>query len=288
MGIVNATPDSFADGGGQRGLEALIAHAQALWKAGADVIDVGGESGVTNRPPVAVGDETDRVVPLVGRLASAGMLVSVDTWKAPVARAALRAGAVMVNDVSGLRDPGMPSVCAEEGAALVITHTRAAPKQKAFPHYDDVVADIVSFLGERIATARQAGVPLERIAVDPGVDLTKTPTQSVELLRRLGELRALGRPILLAVSRKDFVGALTERPPRERLAGTLAALAAGLDAGAAILRVHDLEDVSDYLKVRAALDGSEPLPPDLRLAEELRRVGQTPHLASGGVENGSR
>ncbi len=271
MGIVNATPDSFSDGGRYRGVTALLARALALHEAGAGIIDVGGESGVTHRPAVSSEEEIERVVPLVERLAAAGVPVSVDTWKPEVARAALEAGATMVNDVSGLRDPAMAEVCAPAGASLVITHTRAVPKHKVFPAYADVVADVVAFLRERIAHAAQHGVAPERIVVDPGIDLAKTPAQSVEVLRRLGEVAALGHPVLLAVSRKDFVGAVTGRPPRERLAGTLAAVAAGLDAGAAILRVHDVAEVVDYLRIRAALTGSEPVAEDLRLAENLRR-----------------
>lgn len=281
MGIVNATPDSFSgDGGAGEGIDALVARALALRDDGATLIDVGGESGVTNRPAVPVTEEIERVVPLVTRLAAAGVPVSVDTWKAEVASAALAAGAVMVNDVSGLRDPAMASVCADWAATLVITHTRAAPKQKAFPPYGDVLTDVAEFLAERIARAVDAGVARERIVVDPGLDLAKTPAQSVELLRRLGELRAIGRPILLAVSRKDFVGALTGRAPRDRLGGTLAAVAAGMEAGAAILRVHDVAHVADYLWVRAALSGDDPVAPGLHLPEELRREPIAPSAAA--------
>lgn len=272
MGIVNATPDSFSDAGSHRGLDALLAHAHGLHAAGAALIDVGGESGVTNRPAVEAEEEIARVVPVIERLSAAGLTVSVDTWKAEVTLAALAAGAVMVNDVSGLRDPAMLAVCAGAGAGLVITHTRAAPKEKAFPAYDVVVADVLAFLAERVEAAVAAGVERERILIDPGIDLAKTPAQSVEVLRRLDELRPLGRPVLLAVSRKDFVGAVIGRPPPERLAGTLAAVGAGVDAGAAVLRVHDVAEVVDYLAVRAALNGSRPVPAELRLAEDLRRV----------------
>jgi dihydropteroate synthase len=271
MGIVNATPDSFSDGGRYRGLDAQLARALDLRAAGAALIDVGGESGVTNRPAVDAEEEAERVVPLVARLAAEGVAVSVDTWKASVARAALAAGAGMVNDVSGLQDPAMAGVCAEAGASLVITHTRSPPKVKAFPHYDDVMADVVALLGERLEGAVAAGVARERILLDPGVDLAKTPAQSVEVIRRLAELVALGRPVLLACSRKDFIGAVTGRPPRLRLAGTLAAVAAGLDAGAQMLRVHDVAEVVDYVAVRAVLDGSRELSADVPLAPGLRR-----------------
>ena len=270
MGIVNASPDSFADAGRYPSPEDQLRRAQELVEAGADLIDVGGESGVTYRPPVPPEEELKRVVPLVERLAREGVAVSVDTYKVPVARAALDAGAALVNDVSGLRDPGVASACAEAGAGLVITHTRAAPKQKLFPGYADVTDDVLRFLRERTLVARGCGVADERIVLDPGLDYAKTPAETVELLRELRTLHALGRPLLLAVSRKDFVGALTGRRPSERLAGTLAAVAAGVERGAAILRVHDVAEVADFLRVRAALSGAD-VPADLELAERLRR-----------------
>ena len=229
MGIVNATPDSFSDPQGEKSLEALVERAHELTAAGAAMIDVGGESGRTDRPAVPVEEERARVVPLIERLAADGLTVSVDTWRAPVALAALDAGASIVNDVSGLSDPEVADACAEADARLVITHTRAAPKVKAFPDYADVVADVI------------------------------------ELLRERAEL---GRPLLVAVSRKDFVGALTGRSPAARDAGTLAAVGVAADAGAQILRVHDVAAARDYLAVRAALANgasrSLELDPNLR------------------------
>jgi dihydropteroate synthase len=210
-------------------------------------------------------------VPVIEALTADGVLVSVDTWKPAVARAALAAGAALVNDVSGLRDPELADACAEAGAGLVLAHTRAAPKVKAFPHYDDVVADALAFLRERMELARERGVADDAIVVDPGPDLAKTPAQTVELLRSLPLFAELGRPVLLAASRKDFVGAITGRTPRERLGGTLAAVAAGLDAGASILRVHDVAETVDFLRVRAVLRGDERLPDDAVLEESLRR-----------------
>lgn len=271
MGIVNASPESFSDGGRYATLHDQVLRALELVEQGADLIDVGGESGVTGIPAVAAEEEKRRVVPLVERLAAEGVRVSVDTWKPVVARAALAAGAEMINDVSGLRDVGLADACAEAGASLVVMHTRAEPKVKAFPDYDDVVADVVAFMRERAELALAHAVARERIVVDPGPDFAKTPAQTVESLRRLDALAELGYPILLAVSRKDFVGALTGRPPAERGAGTLAAIGAGVDAGAAILRVHDVAATVDYLKVRAALGGEEPVDPELRLPEGLRR-----------------
>ena len=279
MGIVNASPESFSDGAAVGTLERQVERALSLRADGADLIDVGGESGVTGAPPLDPREEAARVVPLVERLAAAGVVVSVDTYKPAVARAALAAGGAMVNDVSGLRDVRLADECADTGAALVVMHTRAAPKEKAFPPYSDVTGDAISFLRERLACARSRGVDGEQLVVDPGPDFAKTPAQTVEVLRRLGELAALGRPLLLAVSRKDFVGAITGRRPADRLAGTLAALGAGCDAGAAIVRVHDVAAARDYLSVRAAMRGEEPLPEGLALDPALRRE-------PGGVRRG--
>jgi dihydropteroate synthase len=273
MGIVNATPDSFSDGGRYPTLEDRLALARDMLAAGADMIDVGGESGVTNRPPVAAEEEAERVVPLIERLAGdEGALVSVDTYKPAVAEAAIAAGAAIVNDVSGLRHPEVADVCARSGAALVITHTRGAPKEKVLDHpYADVAEEVAGFLRERMALAQAHGVAVEQIMLDPGPDFGKNPAQTIELLRGLHDLHTLGRPLLLAVSRKDFVGALTERRPTERLAGTLAALGHGADAGAHVFRVHDVAQAADFLAVRAALRGERPVDDGLRLAEDLRR-----------------
>lgn len=264
MGIVNAAPGSFSGDGGagaaQRGL--------ALIEEGADLIDVGGEPGVTGVEPLPAAEEAERVIPVVEELVRAGAAVSVDTWKPEVARAALAAGAVMLNDVSGLGDPALADACAATGAALVVMHTRAAPKAKEFPGFDDVAADVERFLRERIALACERGVGDDQIVVDPGPDFGKTPAETVAALRALPT--GLGRPVLLAVSRKDFVGALTGRGPRERLGGTLAAVGAGVDAGASILRVHDVAAVADFLAVRAALRGEREVPGDLRLPLGLR------------------
>jgi dihydropteroate synthase len=272
MGIVNASPESFSDGGITGDVDAQVKLAHEQIEAGAHLIDVGGESGVTDKPPVSAEEERRRVVPLVERLAADGVLVSVDTYKPEVARTALDAGAAMINDVSGLLDPELADVCAAAGAALVLMHTRARPKEKTFPEYEGPVTDdVITFLRERIELAEERGVSEEQIVIDPGPDFGKTPAQTIETLRHLEALRELGRPILLAVSRKDFVGALTNRRPRERLAGSLAAIGEGVDAGAAILRVHDVAEVRDFLTVRAALRGEANVPQDLRLAEDLRR-----------------
>jgi dihydropteroate synthase len=261
MGIVNATPDSFSDAGDHPDLEARAAE---LLEAGADLIDVGGETASGHQPAVSAEEEMARVVPLIERIAARGARVSIDTYKPEVAEAAIEAGAVLVNDVSGLRDTAMADLCARTGAGLVILHTRVAPKGTLLDpaHYDDVVADVTAFLHERMAVAVARGVDPEQLLLDPGPDFAKTPAQTVAVLRRLDDVLALGRPVLLAISNKDFVGALTDRPPRERLPGTLAAVAHGLEAGAHVLRVHDVAAAADFLRVRAALRGDFELAPE--------------------------
>jgi dihydropteroate synthase len=274
MGIVNATPDSFSDAGLHPTLESRVALAGELIASGARVIDVGGESGVTNRAPVEAAEEIERVVPLIERLASdqPAALISVDTYKPAVAAAAIAAGAAIVNDVSGLRDAELADVCAATGAGLVVMHTRAPPKQRLHDRdlYEDVLGDVLAFVGERLELARSRGVDDRQLIVDPGPDFAKTPAQTIELMRGAAALHQFGRPVLMAISRKDFVGALTGRPPRERGAGTLAALAHGMDLGAHIFRVHDVAAAEDFIKVLTALRGAEQVPVELALTDALR------------------
>jgi dihydropteroate synthase len=272
MGIVNAGADSFSDAVRLDTLERHVQRGLELVAEGADLVDVGAESGVTYSRAAPAQDEAARVVPLVERLAAQGVSVSVDTWKPEVARAALEAGAVMLNDVSGLRDPALAELAARTGAALVLMHTRAEPKREAFPDYDDVAADVEAFLRERIELALDHGVAREQLVLDPGPDFAKTPAQTVAVLRELGRLHALGRPLLLAISRKYFLGAITGRPPAERLAGTLAAATWAADAGAAILRVHDVAAVRDALAVKAVLDGRDEVPAFDASDEELKWI----------------
>jgi dihydropteroate synthase len=273
MGIVNASPDSFSDGGLHGTLEARVALAERLLADGADILDVGGESASTGRPPVPEAEEIELVAPLIERLAGdLGALVSVDTYKPAVARAAIAAGARIVNDVSGLRDHGLAEVCASSGAALVLMHTRAAPRERLQDPelYEDVTGEVIAFLAERIELATSLGVEAEQLIVDPGPDFAKTPAQTIGLLGELDRLQTLERPLLLAVSRKDFIGALTDRGPRERGAGTLAALAHGIEHGGHIFRLHDVAAAADFLKVRGALAGEDAPGRDLALVEELR------------------
>jgi dihydropteroate synthase len=274
MGIVNASPDSFSDGGLYATLEERVALAASLVAEGAAIIDVGGQSGVTNRPEVDPEEEISRVVPLVERIAAAhDVVVSVDTYKPAVAQAALEAGASIVNDVSGLRFPEVAEACARAGAGLVIMHNRSAPKQRLTDPalYEDVVTDVTGFLEEKLAVAREAGVAQDATILDPGPDFSKTPAQTVEVLRHLDRVHALGRPVLLALSRKDFIGALTGRPPRSRLGGTLAAAGFVRRWPGQILRVHDVAEVADFLTVAEALEGDREVPADLQLRADLRR-----------------
>jgi dihydropteroate synthase len=274
MGIVNTGPDSFSDTRRLATVGEQVAAALAQVDDGADIIDVGAESGVTYTDATEAAVEIERVVPLVQRLASEGVTVSVDTFKPAVAEVALAAGAAMINDVSGLADPEIARLCAAAGAALVVMHTRAKPKDEHFPAYDDVVADVEAFLRERMAVALEAGVTADQIVLDPGPDFAKSPAETVAVLRALERVQALGRPVLAAVSRKYFLGAVTGRPPGQRLGASVAAALWAADAGAAILRVHDVADVSDALAVRAVLRGDAEVPPVDPEDDDLKWIRQ--------------
>ncbi len=277
MGVLNATPDSFSDAGRYPTLAQRIDRGLELVSDGADMIDVGGESAITDRPSVAADEEIDRVVPLIeGLVVRSPALVSVDTYKPAVAGAAIAAGAGIVNDTSGLRDSALADVCAASGAALVVMHTRAAPKRRLQDPdlYTDVVGDVVEFLRERTELAQRLGVPREGLIVDPGPDFSKTPAQTIAVLRDLARIARLGYPLLLAISRKDFVGALVHKPPRARLAGTLAALDHGLTNGASIFRVHDVAEASAFISARLALR---------RNADEAARSSRAPTQPGAGA-----
>ncbi len=282
MGILNATPDSFSEERGEEEHAVRLARGRALIAAGADIVDVGGESARGDRPAVAAAVEIERVASLVGEL-SRDVLVSVDTYKAAVAEAAVEAGAAIVNDVSGLRVPGLAELCARSGAALVLMHTAVEPKGTLLDPgtYEDVAASVIEFLRARLSLARELGVAEEQLILDPGPDFAKTPAQTVAVLRRLDALHALGRPLLLAASRKDFVGAITGRAPAERDPGTLAALGFGVDAGASILRVHDVAGAADYFAVRSVLRGERELGALDGLTPERYPDGVPPHLTLG-------
>lgn len=273
VGVVNATPDSFSDSG-DRSPASWVERALACYEAGAAIVEVGGESNVSNRPPVPVAVEIERILPSVEALAAAGATVAVDTHRAETAEAALAVGAAIVNDIDGMRDPRMAEVCAADGAGVVLMHTETAPKVSLWDEelYPQGVADRLSaFFEERIAALAAAGIGREQLALDPGPDFAKTPRQSVDALLALDRLARFGRPLMLAVSRKDFVGALTGRRPRDRAAGTFAALASGLRRGGRLLRVHDVEATADFLAVWGALEEVDEVPAELRVGEEIRR-----------------
>jgi dihydropteroate synthase len=275
MGIVNATPDSFSDGGRYPTVDARVQLAATLMADGARVIDVGGQSGITGVPEVEAAEEIDRVLPVVEgvRALDPDVLISVDADSPPVAEAAIRAGASIVNDVSGLLHPDVAGICADAGAALVIMHNRSKPKVRLTDPllYDDVTADVVGFLTDKLAVAEAHGMDAEHVIFDPGIDFAKTPAQSITVLRDAERLDELGRPVLFALSRKDFIGALTQRSPRKRLGGTLATIAHLGGRPGHIYRVHDLAESADLLTVLRALDGRDAVADDLTLAVELRR-----------------
>lgn len=274
MGVVNTSPDSFSDAGRYPSLDQQITLAEAHVARGAQVIDVGGQSAITNRPETDAAQERDRVVPVVEWLVHQHpqTLVSVDTYKPLVAEAALAAGASIINDVSGLLHPELASLCAEAGAGLVVMHTRARPKQRLQDpdFYADVVGDVIDFLAERISLAEGRGLPRESIIVDPGPDFSKTPHQTVEVLRELPRVRGLGRPLLLALSRKDFLGAVTGRSPLNRDPATFAAFAHYAAVPGNIVRAHDVAGAVDVVKTIDVLTGRAAVSRGYRLTDDLR------------------
>lgn len=262
MGVLNVTPDSFSDGGRFAEPHAAVARGLALFEAGADIVDVGGEStrpGGAQRIPAE--EERRRVVPVIRGLREAGAgLVSVDTTRGEVARAALDAGADLVNDVSGFRfDPELARVVAESGVPAVVMHVRGDfATMHAKPDYDDVMGEIVSELRESLERGAAAGVERSRTIVDPGIGFAKNAAHSLEALRRLAELADLGRPILVGPSRKSFIGKALDKPAGERLMGTAAAVTACVLAGAHIVRVHDVAEMLQVVRVADAITGAEP------------------------------
>jgi dihydropteroate synthase len=255
MGIVNVTPDSFSDGGLFLDAAAAVDHGTGLAAEGASILDVGGESTRPGAAPVAAEDEIARVLPVVERLTAAGHRVSIDTTKAEVARPALDAGADLVNDVSALRfDPELAGLVAERGAGCCLMHMLGEPRtMQESPRYEDVVSEVKAFLEERLAFAVAEGVEEELVWLDPGVGFGKTVEHNLELLRRLDEIVAIGRPVVVGTSRKSFLGKLTGgKAEGERLPGTIATNVLALERGASIFRVHDVAPVADALAVAAA------------------------------------
>jgi dihydropteroate synthase len=259
MGVVNVTPDSFYDGGLCLDPRKAVNRALELAFEGADIVDIGGESTRPGARPVSESEEIDRVVPVIKALRpKTAVFISIDTAKAAVARAALEAGADIVNDTSALRaDPAMAKVVARAGAAVVLMHMKGnPPTMQDAPHYDDLFGEIGGFLAERIRAAEAAGIPRERVIVDPGIGFGKSFEHNLELLRGQELFLKLGRPLLLGFSRKAFLGAILDLPPGERLEGTIAAAVLSVERGAHILRVHDVGPVARAVRSAEAILGS--------------------------------
>jgi len=255
MGILNVTPDSFSDGGCHVDPQTAIGHARAMAAAGATIIDIGGESTRPGAQPASADEELYRVMPVIEELTGDNLLLSIDTSKAPVARAALEAGVRIVNDVTALRgDPEMAGVVAESSAGVVLMHMLGTPRtMQNNPTYGDVIADIARFFQGRRQRALQAGIADAQIVFDPGIGFGKTVKHNLEILRRLGELRELGRPILVGPSRKSFIGEVLGLGVNDRLEGTAAAVAAAGLAGASIVRVHDVQAMLRVARLSEAI-----------------------------------
>lgn len=250
MGVVNVTPDSFSDGGRFFRVDDAVKRALTLAAEGADIIDIGGESSRPGAEPVSEQEELDRVAPVIERVAAAvGVRISIDTYKPGVAAECLRSGASMVNDITGLGDPEMIRAAKDADAGVVVMHMRGRPRTMQHdPRYEDLLAEVGGFLSERARRARAEGI--EEVVIDPGIGFGKTAAHSFELLRRLGELTALGFPILVGPSRKSFLGSLPSAlPADERLEGTLAAVAVAVMNGASIVRVHDVAETKRVVEV---------------------------------------
>jgi len=255
MGVVNVTPDSFSDGGRYAAPEAALAHARRLRAEGADILDLGGESARPGSQPVPAEEQWRRIGPVVEALAREGeVLISVDTSSASVAERALSAGAHVVNDITALGDPAMAAVVASAGAGLVLMHMRGTPADmQRDPRYTDAPAEVATFLGDKLAAASSAGIARDRVALDPGIGFGKTARHSLELLARLETLVALGRPVLVGVSRKSFIGQTLDLPVDQRLEGSLAAAAVAVFLGAHIVRAHDVSATVRAVRVAEAL-----------------------------------
>ena len=256
MGVLNVTPDSFSDGGRFVSPAEAIAHGRRLVEEGASIVDVGGESTRPGAEPVSAGEELERVEPVLEGLR--GLPISIDTPKAAVARRALELGAEMVNDVTALRgDEGLAAVVGERGAYLCLMHMQGEPRTMQHePRYEDVVSDVVAFLEERIAFAVESGIAEELVCIDPGIGFGKTPDQNLELVRRLDELRALGRPVVVGLSRKSTLGRVLGDPTATQgtLSASLGAAVAAFERGAWMFRVHDVRESVEALAAAAAVE----------------------------------
>lgn len=251
MGILNITPDSFSDAGKFQHLEFALSRAEQMILDGADIIDIGGESSRPGAPPLPLADELQRVMPVLYALRDCGRPLSVDTYKPEVMREAILAGADMINDINGFRAPGAIEAVKDSDCALCIMHMQSVPEtMQDQPQYEDVVREVVDFLRERVDTMKAAGIARERLCIDPGFGFGKTVEQNYALLRATRQLRSeLGLPVLAGLSRKSMIGAVTGRPVEQRLAGSIAGAIAAVAHGAQIVRVHDVAETVDALKI---------------------------------------
>jgi dihydropteroate synthase len=255
MGVVNVTPDSFSDGGQFHSAQAAIAQAGRLIEEGADILDIGGESTRPGATPVPLGEELARVMPVLEALRGSPVPISVDTYKPEVMRAAVAAGASMINDVSALEATGALEAIAQSRAAVCLMHKRGDPRtMQASPQYDDVVAEVKEYLRQRLDAANQAGIGRERIVIDPGFGFGKTTAHNLRLLRELPALKALGAPILAGLSRKSVLGQITRKPVGERMYSSIAAALIAVMKGATIVRVHDVAATRDALETWRAVE----------------------------------
>lgn len=276
MAVINATPDSFSDAGQYSTVEARMARTREVVEQGADILDIGGQSAITGVPEISEDEEIERITPVIEWVvANTEAIISIDTYRPAVAHAALNAGAHIINDISGLLHRELADVVAQHKAGYVLMHNRGRPKVRLTDAnlYDDVVADVVSFMDERLEWLHAAGVTTQQLVIDPGPDFAKTPAQTVDVLRHVEKLLHYGQPVLFPVSRKDFIGAITGRPPRERLSGTLAAIAHTLTlTRSGIYRVHDIQEVRNFIDVWDVLQGHRELGADVLLDRTLWRA----------------
>ncbi|HEV8645293.1 MAG TPA: dihydropteroate synthase [Burkholderiales bacterium] len=255
MGVVNVTPDSFSDGGCFFGAQQAVEHARILIDEGADILDIGGESSRPGAEPVSLDEELRRVMPVLEKLAGLSVPVSVDTCKPEVMRCAIAAGAVMVNDINALREPGTLEAVAESQAAVCLMHMQGEPRtMQQDPHYEDVVSEVAEFLARRVDAALQAGIARERIVIDPGFGFGKKTAHNLELLRGLRRIADLGQPVLVGLSRKSLFGKITGKPVADRVSASVAAALLAAERGAALVRVHDVAATRDALLVLNAIE----------------------------------
>jgi dihydropteroate synthase len=276
MAVINATPDSFSDAGQYSTVEARMERTKEVLDQGADILDIGGQSAITGVPEISEDEEIERITPVIQWVAAnTNAIMSVDTYRPKVAEAALVAGAHIINDISGLLHRELADVVAQHQAGYVLMHNRGRPKVRLTDAnlYEDVVADVVSFMDERIEWLTTSGVSQQQLIIDPGPDFAKTPAQTVHVLQHINSLLTYGQPVLFPVSRKDFIGAITGRPPRERLSGTLAAIAHTLTlTRSGIYRVHDIQEVRNFIDVWDVLQGHQELGAEVLLDRNLWRA----------------